>query len=112
MINDMLQMLPKVIFLFLVLISYSDSNTTPSPYSLLSDTDISHSPRLDHRPVRRQSSGYEKEKMETMDNQRIRQDNSPPIYWLLAVVVKLLSYLVSKGRAGHSYSYPPCAGWC
>ena len=27
-------------------------------------------------------------------SQRIRQDNTPPGYWLLAVVVKFLSYLV------------------
>ena len=102
-------MLPKIIFLCLVSISHSGSRR-----SLLSDTDISYSPRLDLRPVhiRRQSSGYEKEKMKKMANLRIRQDNSPPIYWLLAVVVKLLSYLVSKDRAGHRYSYPPCAGWC
>ena len=109
----MLQMLSKLILLILVSIASSESNKSPSTNHLLPDTDISYSPRLDHIPVnvRKQSSGYE-EKMKKMANLRISQDNSPPIYWLLAVVVKLLSYLVRKGRAGHCYSYPPCAGWC
>ena len=42
--------------------------------------------------ISRERYGYENEKLK---NQRIRQDNTSPVYWVLAVVVKLLSYLVS-----------------